>query len=85
MVDKDGQLITKNGREGVTVRPSEFPWTPKTMAQELAGSLLAANGAVIPDAIAHFKGKKVRNSCWLFLLLQELKFVLGCFVFQVCG
>lgn len=33
VVDKNGQLITKNGREGVTQRPEEYPWTPKTMAE----------------------------------------------------
>jgi nucleoredoxin len=59
VVDKNGALVTKNGREGVSLHPEAFPWPAKTLVEELAGSLLGPGGVVIPDAVAHFKGKKV--------------------------
>jgi nucleoredoxin len=59
VVDPKGELVTKNGREGVTARPEAFPWTPKTLGQELEGPLLRADGSRIANATEHLRGKKV--------------------------
>lgn len=44
VLDPNGELITKNGREGVSTAPTEFPWRPKSLPELLEGPLLLNAG-----------------------------------------
>lgn len=62
IVDADGTIITKKGREGVMASPEHFPWRPKGLREIItAGPLLGPKGAkietnAVEDAL---KGKNV--------------------------
>ena len=58
VLNGSGELVTKKGREMVSSDPSgsNFPWIPKTFAEDLGTSFVGKSGSV--DA-ASFAGKVI--------------------------
>lgn len=56
VLNKDGSLISKNGRTCVSEDPTgeKFPWVPLPLKEELGNSFIGKNG---PVDSSHFEGK----------------------------
>jgi len=57
VLDMDGAIVTKDGRNGVSKDPAGFPWKPPTFWEAVDGPIVDNKGAEIVGGAASLKSK----------------------------